>query len=576
MSLQNLLDLQSAKGRKQGLSEERVREQMEHLRTQIAFFREYPDLFVDFIKGPDCKFEFKTYQREIIRASMRHRYSYMTYPRGCGKSFLTMMCLMIKAILYPGAHLAVTTGGKEQAASITCAKIDEICRLIPALSNEIDWSRGATKHSKDAVEYRFKNGSIIDILAAKESSRGQRRHGIVGEEVILIDPDMLNEVVIPTTVVDRVLPDGHTRDHKEAINQSQTYITTAGYKNSFAYEKLVELMIQSLIEPNEVIVLGGSYLTPVAEGQLPEDFVQDQKLSGTYKEESFGREYGSVWAGDAENAFFSTEKFDKHRVLNQPEYEFSGRSTKNTYYVLGVDVGRIGCTTEVCVFKVSPQAQGASLKSLVNLYTFDAEHFEDQAINIKRLFYKYKAQIVAIDGNGLGVGLVDYMVKSQIDPETGEVLPPFGVENDDEGLYKKYRTVDTEMDALYIIKANAPINTEAYTYAQTQMSSGKVKFLIDEASAKAKLMSTKVGQNMTIDQRNEFLKPFIMTGILREQMLNLVEDNQGVNIILKQSSRSIKKDKFSAFIYGLYYVKKDDERRKKKKKFKMSDMMFFS
>lgn len=168
------------------------------------------------------------------------------------------------------------------------------------------------------------------------------------------------------------------------------------------------------------------------------------------------------------------------------------------------------------------------------------------------------------------------MVKSQIDPETGEVLPPFGVENDDEGLYKKYRTVDTEMDALYIIKANAPINTEAYTYAQTQMSSGKVKFLIDEASAKAKLMSTKVGQNMTIDQRNEFLKPFIMTGILREQMLNLVEDNQGVNIILKQSSRSIKKDKFSAFIYGLYYIKKDDERRKKKKKFKMSDMMFFS
>ena len=63
MSLQNLLDLQSAKGRKQGLSEERLREQMEHLRTQIAFFREYPDLFVDFIKGPDCKFEFKTYQR---------------------------------------------------------------------------------------------------------------------------------------------------------------------------------------------------------------------------------------------------------------------------------------------------------------------------------------------------------------------------------------------------------------------------------------------------------------------------------------------------------------------------------
>jgi len=38
-------------------------------------------------------------------------------------------------------------------------------------------------------------------------------------------------------------------------------------------------------------------------------------------------------------------------------------------------------------------------------------------------------------------------------------------------------------------------------------------------------------------------------------MLNLVEDNQGTNIILKQDSRSIKKDKFSAFVYGLYYIK---------------------
>ena len=39
--------------------------------------------------------------------------------------------------------------------------------------------------------------------------------------------------------------------------------------------------------------------------------------------------------------------------------------------------------------------------------------------------------------------------------------------NDDDGLYKKFKTNFTETDALYIIKANAPINTEAYTYAQT-------------------------------------------------------------------------------------------------------------
>lgn len=485
------------------------------------------------------------------------------------------MILILRCIFYPGAELFITTGGKEQAASITIAKIDEICRLIPELANEIDWDRGKSKKTKDDVQYIFKNGSRINILAAKESSRGQRRTGGLMEECVLIDQTALNEIIIPTTNVNRLLPDG-TRHKEEVINKSQIYITTAGFKNTFAYQKLIELLILSIIQPDQVMIMGGTWKTPVAEGLLDEDFVDQLKMSGTFNEDSFEREYCSKWTGDIENAFYSADKFDRHRILAQPENEFSNRSGKGTYYVLGVDVGRIGCTTEVCVIKVSPQGQAGSLKSLVNLYTYDAEHFEDQAINIKKLFYKYRAQAISIDGNGLGVGLVDYLVKGQVDPDTGETLPPFGVMNDEEGIYKKFKTPDMEQDVLYIIKANAPINTEAYTYTQTQISGGKVKFLIDESTAKAKLMTTKVGQNMTIDQRNEYLRPFVLTSILREQMMNLVEDNQGVNIILKQSSRGIKKDKFSAFLYGLYYVKKDDEKRRKKRRFKMSDMMFFS
>ena len=167
------------------------------------------------------------------------------------------------------------------------------------------------------------------------------------------------------------------------------------------------------------------------------------------------------------------------------------------------------------------------------------------------------------------------MVKDQIDPETGELLPNFGITNDEEGFYKKFRTPDTEVDAMYLIKANAPINTEAHTYVQTQLSSGKIKFLIDENQAKVKLMSTKMGQNMDNDKRSEYLKPFTLTTILREQMLNLVEENEGVNIILKQSSKSIKKDKFSAFEYGLYYIKQEEDRKKKRKKRNFADMMFY-
>lgn len=577
MTLQELLNLSvQHEGLKQGLSPERLDAQLDSLRQLIAFFRQYPDLLVDFMKGPDSNFNFYFYQRIFLRVVMRHRYVYATFPRAYSKSFLSMMVLMLRCILYPGAQLFVTTGGKEQAASITIAKIQEICKLIPGLSNEINWDRGVSKKSKDDVSYVFKNGSKINILAAKESSRGQRRTGGLMEECVLIDQTALNEIVIPTTNVNRLLPDG-SRHSQEVVNKSQIYITTAGWKNSFAYDKLIQLLIRSLIQPDQVMIMGGTYETPVTQGLLDQDFVEQLKLAGTFNQDSFDRQYRSIWSGDAQNAFFSSEKFDKHRTIRQPQNEYSGRTSKNGFYVLGVDVGRIGCTTEVMIFKVTPQPQGSAIKSLVNLFTYDAQHFEQQAINIKKLYFKYKARKVSIDTNGLGIGLLDFMVKAQ-ETDDGEYLPPFGIENDEQGVYKSYfRGVDDiQKDAIFQIKANAPINTEAYSYAQTQMSSGKIRFLIDQAQAKAKMMETKTGQNMSVDQRNEYLRPFVLTTVLREQMLNLVQDNEGVNIILKQDSRSIKKDKFSAFVYGLYYIKQEEDRLRKRKKRDISKFSFFT
>lgn len=93
---------------------------------------------------------------------------------------------------------------------------------------------------------------------------------------------------------------------------------------------------------------------------------------------------------------------------------------------------------------------------------FNDEHFEQQAIWLKKLYYKYNARRIVIDGNGLGIGLMDYMVKSQADVETGETYPDFGVYNDNDNFYKKYKTTVTEEDAVYIIKANASLNTEIH------------------------------------------------------------------------------------------------------------------
>lgn len=287
------------------------------------------------------------------------------------------------------------------------------------------------------------------------------------------------------------------------------------------YDKLIQILVWEIVKPDRAMVMGGTWRIPVLMKLLDKNFVKDLKMDGTFNESSFEREYESKWSGTVEDAFFRAEQFDRNRILNQPEYEYSGRSNKSAYYILSVDVGRKGCDTVICVFKVTPQVAGTSLKTLVNIYTLSDEHFEDQAIALKKLFYKYKAQRIIIDANGLGIGLVDYMVKSQIDTDTNEIYPDFGVENDEENYYKKFRTDNCEYDAMYLIKANAPINTEAHANAQTQLSSGRVKLLIDERVAKVKLMGTKRGQDMKPEERAEYLKPFTLTSILKEEIDSL-------------------------------------------------------
>lgn len=98
--------------KRQAITEELIQKHLTDLRGLIAFFREYPDLFIDFIKGPNCNFKFYMYQRSFLRAAMRHRYVYATFPRAYSKSFLSMMVLIIRAILFPGSQLFITTGGK--------------------------------------------------------------------------------------------------------------------------------------------------------------------------------------------------------------------------------------------------------------------------------------------------------------------------------------------------------------------------------------------------------------------------------------------------------------------------------
>lgn len=103
-----------------GVSEERLEAVKPVLRQYIAYWREYPDMFIDFLQGgssyevPEGGLRFYYYQRIFLRVAMRYKYVYMVFPRAYSKSFLSILTLMCRCILFPRSKLFVTSGGKER------------------------------------------------------------------------------------------------------------------------------------------------------------------------------------------------------------------------------------------------------------------------------------------------------------------------------------------------------------------------------------------------------------------------------------------------------------------------------
>jgi hypothetical protein len=82
---------------------------------------------------------------------------------------------------------------------------------------------------------------------------------------------------------------------------------------------------------------------------------------------------------------------------------------------------------------------------------------------------------------------------------------------------------------------------------------------------------------MNPETRQDYLRPFVLTSILKEEMMNLREKRDGKNVVLEKANNKIPKDKFSAFEYGLYYIKiLEDSEKKKRGKYRASDFMFYS
>ena len=466
----------------------------------------------------------------------------------------------------PGSKVFICAPGKEQGTKIAIEKLTEIWDLFPLLEKEII----SKNFQANLVRLVFRNGSIFDIVAAQDAQRGGRRHAGIIDETRDHDGDMLNSVVLPLMNVNRRTANGELNENEP--HQSQIYITSAGNKVTYAYERMKELLLYSIIMPHQAFCWGCDYRIPVMFGLIPKNYVNELKMSGTFKEDDFGREYLSIWSGGSSESWVNSETLLKHRSIVNVELRKQNITTSQNvgvnheqFYILSVDVARLRAETTICVFKVLPSVTGFT-KKLVNLEVLPEKlHFEHQAARIKEMIVAYQPKEVVIDGNGLGVGLMDYMIQYSKHDVTNTIYPPYGAVNDEDYLSKQPRDCQK---LIYVLKAGQGNQGEINSICFSELVSGKVQFLIREQDAKTKMLGTEKGRKMTNEMRVRILKPYVLESILIEELLNMrIKEgniNQG-NVILERINSKMNKDKFSAFEYGLYRIKSYENDYIKKK-----------
>ena len=535
----------------------------------MSIFTAYPDVYLDLIKPQDSSFTLFFYQRITLRALMRFKDIYVTAPRAFSKSFITILAMILQCIFIPGTKRFICAPNKTQAAQIAKEKIVEIYDRWPLLRKEIiggEISDTPGNFGKDYVTLKFRNGSQFDVVGALDSQRGGRRHGGLIDEVRDHDETPINEVVLPLLNVSRRLPDNSVNEKEP--NQQRIFMTSAGIKTSFAYDLLLDDFEDSIIHPDSTFVFGCDYRVPVLHGLLDRTYINKLKTSPSFSEESFAREYASLWSGSSEDAWFNFDKLQRYRKIKNPETRAKGRASQSQFYLLSVDVGRLNDQTVCCVFRVNVNGEGQYFSTLVNLYVLgrqaETKTFYRQAIDLKRIINKFNPREVVIDTNGLGIGFGDEMIREQVD-ELGNVYPPLGFKNDED--FQKVQPKDA-LCILYGLKANGPLNSKIHGNAYTRLNGGLVRFLIKEQEAKNALLSTKVGQKMTTEKRIKRLMPHEMTTKLFEEMANLRLRKTGVSmdIVLEQINPRYPKDKYSAFAYGLWRIKEIEEEANKTKR----------
>lgn len=510
-----------------------------------SWFNWFPDLFLDLITPESGGIKLHSDQRIYLRSIMRFVSTYGVFPRGWGKTFDEVLAMYLVGMRFPDIELALTAQTKENAAELLKDKTLEILKYYPMLINELEGAsiRTGTSFSKNDAEVRLKSGAKIDVLANAQSSKGQRRKRINIEESALLNDTLFQDCLKPIPEVPRYTIGKLGVVDPCELNQQINFFTTSGFRGTDEFQRSIR-MLKGMINLSGEMVLGSSWFLACwyGRGSTKSQILKKKKDMSPI---AFAQNYESRWVGCADDALVDINKLMNCRSLTESQSKYKNLDEE---FYLGVDVARSQNSSNnqssVVVAKVMRTQNKTKIVSIdiVNIINIpNIMNFSAQASKIKEIQKQYNAKVVVVDGNGLGAGLIDELLKESYSSITKEPLGCWDTINDN--------NIPESQDAqkiLYNLKAQS-VQSKVVTTFIDMVDSGKLR-----------LLEKRQINDFTDKENEDFynkVSPFLQTDSLFEEVANLKLKHLGNGgVTLEKVVKKMDKDRVSALIYVLWYI----------------------
>jgi hypothetical protein len=167
------------------------------------------------------------------------------------------------------------------------------------------------------------------------------------------------------------------------------------------------------------------------------------------------------------------------------------------------------------------------------------------------MFDEFECDYLALDANGLGLGVYDCLVRDMVDPETGEIYPAISCCNNTEMASRC--TVPGAEKVIWAIKATAQFNSDSAFSLREAFRSGRLRLLATEYDAEKMLQEIRGFSSLSQSERAQILLPYIHTTLLIDELTKLQHEESGGKIRVIERS-GMRKDRYSSLSYNYYVV----------------------